>query len=54
MVHNFGPPKQCIKARTQVLLVLRAEDNEILLNTLKHHFRSNGVEWMPHIFVTPK
>jgi hypothetical protein len=54
MVHNFGTPKQCIKARTQVLLVLRAEDNEILLNTLKHHFRSNGVEWMLHIFVTPK
>jgi hypothetical protein len=30
MVHNFGTPKQCIKSRTQVLHVLRAEDNEML------------------------
>jgi hypothetical protein len=54
MVHNFGTPKQCIKGRTQVLHVLRAEDNEILLSTLKHHFGSNGVEWMIHIFGTPE
>jgi hypothetical protein len=54
MLHNFGTPKQCIKARTQVLHVLRAEDNEMLLNTLKHHFGSNGVEWMLHIFGTPE
>jgi hypothetical protein len=54
MLHIFGTPEQCIKARTQVLHVLRAEDNEMLLNTLKHHFGSNGVEWMLHIFSTPK
>jgi hypothetical protein len=54
MVHNFGTPKQCIKARTQVLHVLLAEDNEMLLNTLIHHFGSNGVEWMFQIFGTPK
>jgi hypothetical protein len=54
MVHNFVTPKQGIKARTQVLHALRAEDNKMLLNTLKHHFGSNGVEWMFHIFGTPK
>jgi hypothetical protein len=53
MLHNFGTPKQCIKARTQVLHVLRA-DYEMLWNTLKHHFVSNGVEWMVHNFGTPK
>jgi hypothetical protein len=54
MVHNFGTPKQCIKARTQVLHVLRAEDHEMLWNTLKHHFGPNGVEWMLHNFGTSK
>jgi hypothetical protein len=54
MLHNFGTPKQYTKARTQVLHVLRAEDNEMLLNTLKHRFGSNGVEWMLHVFGTPK
>jgi hypothetical protein len=54
MLHNFGTPQQCIMARTQVLHVLRAEDNEMLLNTLKHHFGSNGVEWMLLIFGTPE
>jgi hypothetical protein len=54
MVHNFGTPKQWIKARTQVLHVLRAEDHEMLRNTLKHHFGSNGVEWMLHNFDTSK
>jgi hypothetical protein len=54
MVHNFGTTKQCIKARTQVLHVLRAEDNEMLLNTPKHHFGSNELDCMLHNFVTPK
>jgi hypothetical protein len=54
MVHNFVTPKHGMKARTQVLHVLRAKDNEMLLNTLKHHFGSNGVEWMLHNFGTSK
>jgi hypothetical protein len=29
-------------------------DCEMLCNTPKHHFGSNGVEWMLHYFSTPK
>jgi hypothetical protein len=54
VVHDLGTSKHCIKARTQVLHVLRAEDHEMLWNTLKRHFGSNGVEWMLHNFGTPK
>jgi hypothetical protein len=51
ILHNFGTPKWCIQARTQVFhLSYVSKVSEMLRNTPKHHFGSNGVEWMlPHL-----
>jgi hypothetical protein len=55
MLHNFGTPKQCMQARnTSFASFYLLKVSEMLRNTPKHHFGSNGVEWMLHIFDTPK
>jgi hypothetical protein len=55
MLHNFGTPKQCIQARnTSFASFYLSKVCEMLRNTPKHHFGSNGVEWMLHHFDTPK
>jgi hypothetical protein len=40
------PRNSAFRPETQVLHLLRAEGYEILSNSPKHHFGSNGEEWM--------
>jgi hypothetical protein len=48
------PWNSAFRPETQVLHLLRAEVSEMLWNTPKHRFESNGVEWMLYNFGTPK
>jgi hypothetical protein len=53
MLHNFGTPKQSIQSRnTSFASFYLTKVSEMLRNTPKHHFGSNGVEWMFHNFGT--
>jgi hypothetical protein len=53
MLHNFSTPKQCIQARnTSFASFYLSKVWEMLRNTPKHHFRSNGDVsqlWYPEI-----
>jgi hypothetical protein len=55
MLDNFGTPKQCIQSRnTSFASFYLSKVSEMLRNTPKHHFGTNGVDWMLHNFGTPK
>jgi hypothetical protein len=55
MLQNFGTPKHCIQSRnTTFASFYMSKVSEMLRNTPKHHFGSNGVEWMLHNFGTTK
>ena len=59
--HNFGTSKQCIQARNTSFASFDVQKVwEMLLNTLKYHLGSSGVEWLISLrnhfrnFGTPK
>jgi hypothetical protein len=53
MLHNFGTPKHCIQSwNTTFASFYMSKVSEMLRNTPKHHFGSNGVVsqiWYPEI-----
>ena len=52
---NFGTPKQCIQDRnTSFASFYMPKVSKMLQNTPKHHFGSNGVDWMLRNFGNPK
>jgi hypothetical protein len=52
---QFGTPKHCIQSQnTSCASFYLSKVSEMLWNTPKHYFWSNGVEWMVHNFGTPK
>jgi hypothetical protein len=53
MLHNFGTRNSVFRPETQVLHLFTCL-SEMLRNTPKHYFGSNGVDWMLHIFDYPK
>jgi hypothetical protein len=52
MLHNFGTPEIVHFGPKRKFYILKV--SEIIWNTRKHHFVSNGLEWMLHNFGTPE
>jgi hypothetical protein len=53
-IATLVPRNSAFRIETQDLHLLRPKDSEMLGNTPKRHFGSNGVEWMLRNFYTPK
>jgi hypothetical protein len=52
MLHNFGTPEIVhSKPKDEFLIFYVPKVSEMLRKTLKHHFGTNGLEWMLHNFV---
>jgi hypothetical protein len=55
MLHNIGTLKIVHSGpKYEFCIFYVPKVSEMLWNTPKHHFQSNGLEWMLHNFGTPK
>jgi hypothetical protein len=54
MFYNIGTPNTAFRLGRKIYIFYLLKVREMLRNTPKHHFGSNGVEWMLHNFGIPK